>query len=109
MQRIASVDCPYGEKCSRQATIRDARDCSSLVSLIPAAVDASTRAGLVVVVAPGVILFLLGFRAPSEIDMIPMGFAFPSGVETSFVAIPHMIIVVIAVVIGDARRASRDK
>jgi hypothetical protein len=64
---------------------------------------------LVLAVTPGVIFFPFGFRAFGEIDMISMGFAFPSGVETYFGTIPHMIVIVIGVVIGNARRASGDE
>ncbi len=68
---------------------------------------------LVLAVAPSKILFLLGCRTFAEIHVISMGFTFPTAVESYFSAIPHMIVIVIAVVnsvaSAYARRTSGDE
>jgi uncharacterized membrane protein len=67
---------------------------------------------LVLAVAPSKIFFLFICMAFAEIHMMSMGFTFPTAVETYFSAIPHMIVIVIAVVnsiaSAYARRTSGD-
>ena len=68
---------------------------------------------LVLAVAPSKILFLLSFRAFADIHMFSMGFTFPTAVESYLCAIPHVIVIVIAIVnsvaSAYARRTSSDE
>jgi hypothetical protein len=68
---------------------------------------------LVLAVAPRKIFFLFIRRAFAKIRMTPVGFTFPAAVETYLSAIPHVIVIVIAVVnsvaSAHARRTSGDE
>ncbi len=68
---------------------------------------------LVLAVAPSKVFFLFICMAFAEIHMTSVGFTFPAAVETYFSAIPHVIVIVIAVVNSIAsiyaRRTSGDE
>jgi hypothetical protein len=53
---------------------------------------------LVMIVAPGKVFLLLICRASAEVPMLSMSFTFPSAIKNYFVVIPHVIVIVIAVV-----------